>query len=388
VEPVDAIVARADALVSDIDLGSVKEWKAAAPSRKVVGQLPIYAPRELVHGLGMLPVCLFGGGDRLEIIRGDAYFQSYICHLPRSTVELLVTGRYDVVDGFLFPSICDVIRNLSGIWKMIAPEKYARYLDLPQNDDPEIGGRFWEMELRSLVEDLERLAGTKLSDASLRRSIALFNRNRELLDELYALRRETPWLAPSSELYVVVRAGAVLPVEEHNEMLRAYLDAARASGRPERDLARVAVIGAFCEQPPLGLLKTLERAGCYIVEDDLLLGLRWIRGRVREDGDPIRALVDAYLKASVASAAKYIGEDEKGRALVEAARRSHAEGVIFCAASFCDPALLDQPMLASALGRAGIQYTSFKFSEDTGQFAVIREQAGTFADSIKLWSEA
>ena len=27
-------------------------------------------------------------------------------------------------------------------------------------------------------------------------------------------------------------------------------------------------------------------------------------------------------------------------------------------------------------------------SEDTGQFAVIREQAGTFSDSIRLWSEA
>ena len=61
--------------------------------------------------------------------------------------------------------------------------------------------------------------------------------------------------------------------------------------------------------------------------------------------------------------------------------------MIFAAASFCDPALLDQPMLQSALDRAGIPYTSFKFSEDSGQFQVIREQAGTFSDSIKLWSE-
>jgi benzoyl-CoA reductase subunit C len=43
-------------------------------------------------------------------------------------------------------------------------------------------------------------------------------------------------------------------------------------------------------------------------------------------------------------------------------------------------------MLKTALDRAGIAHTSFKFSEDSGQFQAIREQAGTFADSIRLWS--
>jgi benzoyl-CoA reductase subunit C len=67
-------------------------------------------------------------------------------------------------------------------------------------------------------------------------------------------------------------------------------------------------------------------------------------------------------------------------------RRNVAEGVIFSAASFCDPALLDQPMLVTALDREGIPHTELKYSEDTGQFAVIREQAGTFSDSIRLWA--
>jgi hypothetical protein len=40
----------------------------------------------------------------------------------------------------LFPAICDVIRNLSGMWQMLFPDKYARYLDVPQNFDPEVGG--------------------------------------------------------------------------------------------------------------------------------------------------------------------------------------------------------------------------------------------------------
>ena len=44
-------------------------------------------------------------------------------------------------------------------------------------------------------------------------------------------------------------------------------------------------------------------------------------------------------------------------------------------------------MTVRALEKAGIPYTAFKFAENNGQFQVIREQSGTFADSIKLWSE-
>ena len=62
--------------------------------------------------------------------------------------------------------------------------------------------------------------------------------------------------------------------------------------------------------------------------------------------------------------------------------------MIFCAPSFCDPALLDRPMLAKALDDRGIAHVGLKYAENTGQFQTIREQAGTFADALKLWSEA
>jgi benzoyl-CoA reductase subunit C len=66
-------------------------------------------------------------------------------------------------------------------------------------------------------------------------------------------------------------------------------------------------------------------------------------------------------------------------------RSRNADGVIFCAASFCDPALLDRPDLQKACDEAGIAHINFQFHENTGQFKVIKEQAGTFSDSIKLW---
>jgi benzoyl-CoA reductase subunit C len=383
------LIRRAQELNDDFELTAVRTWKEAATGRKAIGHMPIYVPRELIHAAGMLPVGIVGAGERLEIIRGDAYFQSYICHIPRSTIELALTRRLDVLDGMLFPSICDVIRNLSGMWAMLFPERYVRYVDLPQNFELRAGGVYWRRELETLREDFGRLSGRPIEDAALRHSIAIYNENRFTIRELYRARSDRPWIYPTSEVYVLMRAGNVLPPEDHTALMREYLRLAPLEAdRRDRDQSRVVLVGMFCEQPPLGLLLTLERAGCWIVDDDLLLGLRWIMGEIACDGDPLQALVEAFLSQSVETAARYLPDGKHGGALVESVRRNRAEGVIFCAPSFCDPALLEQPMLIAALDREGIPHTQFKYSEDTGQFAVIREQAGTFSDSIRLWSQA
>ena len=171
------IIEQCKVLYEDLNLTSVKEWKARTGGR-AIGFMPIYAPRELVHAAGMLPVGIMGGGENLEIIKGDAYFQSYICHIPRSTIELGVTGRLDSLDGMLFPAICDVIRNLSGMWKMLFKDKLVRYLDLPQEFTKEIGGVFYQHEMQSLLKDLTALSGVEVTADKLRASIKLYNENR------------------------------------------------------------------------------------------------------------------------------------------------------------------------------------------------------------------
>ena len=383
------IVERCQALFDDLDFGAVKAWKAAAPDRKAIGYMPVYVPRELIHAAGMLPVGILGGGDSLEVIQGDAYYQSYICRIPRSTIELGLTGRLDCLDGMLFPSICDVIRNLSGMWQILFKDKYVKYFDVPQNYQDEVGGNFYREEMQALREDLGRLRGAAVSDAELNASIAVYNDNRAAVRELYAYRAAKPWQAPTSEVYLVLRAGMVLPPEEHTQLVRDYIAATDAVPRPRRDNARVVVNGSFCEQPPLGLIKSIEMSGCYVVDDDFMLVTRWLLDDVPADGDPLAELAKAFLHRSASTAAKYeTTREEKGVFLLKQVQTRGAEGVIFAAPSFCDPALLERPMLQDVLGKRGVPYTAFKYAENTGQMAPIREQAGTFADSIKLWSAA
>jgi benzoyl-CoA reductase subunit C len=387
--PVQRIVERCERLFEDLNFTSVKEWKAAVPGRKAIGYMPVYVPRELIHAAGFLPVGILGGGDNLEVIQGDAYYQSYICRIPRSTLELGLTGRLDCLDGMMFPSICDVIRNLSGMWQIMFPDKYVKYFDVPQNYVDNVGGNFYIHEMQALREDLGKMRGKPITDAEINASIRVYNDNRAAVSELYAYRAQKPWQAPTSEVYLLLRAGMVLPPEDHTALIREYLAATDKEPRARRDNARVVMTGSFCEQPPLALIKSVEMSGCYVVDDDFMLVTRWLLKEVPTNGNPLEELSKAFLHHSAATAAKYDAtREEKGIFLVRQVQTRGAEGVVFAAPSFCDPALLERPMLQDVLTTHRIPHTAFKYAENTGQMAPIREQAGTFADSIKLWSDA
>ncbi|MBI4445242.1 MAG: benzoyl-CoA reductase subunit C [Acidobacteria bacterium] len=382
----EEIIGYCESLYEDVDLQCVQRWKAAQPGRRALGFMPVYVARELIYAGGVLPVGLMGGGDQVEIIKGDAYYQSYICHIPRSTIEMALSQRLDCLDGLLCPSVCDVIRNFSGMWKLLFPDRLCRYVDLPQNFNPSIGGAYYRREMDLLMADLEALTGRRPTDEGVNRSIELYDRNRTLVEQLYRLRSDQPWLVPTIESYLLLRAGNVVPVEEHNQLLEGYLELAPRRTFRVMDNIRVLLVGSFCEQPPLGLIRTLEKAGCYIVDDDFVLVSRWLTRGIGAGADPVQRVCNAYLNASTFHSSKYEGNQPKRDLLLQRVAQVKADGVVFCAPSFCDPALLDQPIYMSTLDNGGIAYTAFKYAENTGQFQNIREQLGTFSDSIKLWS--
>jgi len=371
----------------DLSFNKAKEWKAAGKNRALIGFLPIYFPREITHAANGLAVGLMGVGDRKQIIKGDAYYQSYICHLPRGIIEMALDKSLDAFDGFVFPAICDCVRNLSGMFKLAGKGKFQRYFDYPQNFDSLIGGVFYNQELHKIIEDTFRVNGVKLTTENLNHSISLFNKNRNLIEEIYSIRQEYPWRLSAVETYLIIRAGLAIPVEEHNQILGEVVEMISEERGEPMDNIRVVISGSFCEQPPLGLIKSIEMAGCYIVDDDFMQGSRWIEGDIDENSnDPLGALTHAYLTQSTFASAVYDVGNPKGKRLVELIKNRNADGVIFSAPSFCDPALLDRPELQKHCDAAGIPHINFQYHENTGQFKVIKEQAGTFSDSIKLWA--
>jgi len=383
-----AIIEKCRLLAFDLDYSEAISWKNNGDNRVLIGYMPIYFPREIVHAANGLAVGILGVGDRKQIVKGDAFYQSYICRIPRGIIELALDGHFKNFDGFIFPSICDVIRNLSGMFQVLKVGTFVHYLDYPQNFKSHVGGEFYQKELQHILNEIKKINDVTVTAEQLNNSIKLYNKNRQLLEAIYNIRQEYPWRLSSEDLYYIVRAGYVIPVEDHNEILESVLGYIQKETGEPMDKIKILVSGSFCEQPPIGLIKTIEMAGCYIVEDDFLLGSRWIKGDVEENtGDPVRALSEAYLNKSTFSSSIYDIENPKEKRLLELVKKRKVDGIIFAAPSFCDPALLDMPVLQKACDDMNIRYVSLQYAENTGQFKNIKEQVGAFSDSIKLWGE-
>ncbi|MBK9283000.1 MAG: benzoyl-CoA reductase subunit C [Sphingobacteriaceae bacterium] len=387
-EKLSEIINECKKLSFDLNFTRAKRWKSEQSGRAIVGYMPIYFPREIAHAAGALPVGIFGGGDRKQIIKGDAYYQSYICHIPRSIIEMALDKHFDTFDGFVFPSICDVIRNLSGIFRQLKVGQFIKYFDFPQNFSPNIGGVFYQQEMQHVIDYLTNLTKVEVTKEKLNHSISLYNRNRKLIETIYSIRQEFPWRITMEEVYYILRAGTVIPVEEHNAILEKVCTIIKEDIGSVQDKVKVVISGAFCEQPAIGLIKAIEEAGCYVVDDDYMLGSRMIlRDIDSESNKPMEAIANGFLKQSQYSSSIYDIHNPKEFRLAKIVKDRKADGVIFASASFCDPSLLDAPIFQNAFNKLGIRYIAFQFSENINQFKVIKEQVGAFSDSIKLWED-
>jgi benzoyl-CoA reductase subunit C len=380
----EELVARCRALVLDAGFTTVRVWKQRTGG-KAVGCFPVYTPQELVAAAGCLPVTLFGARGQVEIDHADSHIQSFVCSIARSTLELGLASHLDWMDGFIVLSICDVARNLSGMWQHNF-KSFVFYLHAPQNVGSVAASVYYASELERLRAHLGELSGQPISDDALRGAIRIYNRNRALLTELQRRAAANPAQWPTSHVYALAGAGNVLPREEHNGLLERALALGQAAARPKRDVVRVALRGAFCEQPPLELLETLEETGCAVVEDDLQIGARFFRAPVAEDGDPVGELVKAYLNDTVLTPVNNPGQRSRSDELLRCCHEKEIQGVIFAAPKFCEPALYDAVLLKRAVERAGLPTLEFEYEEKMTVFETVRMQAETFVESILFFS--
>jgi benzoyl-CoA reductase subunit C len=369
-------------VIEDIEFGSVRAWKNSHPGGKAIAYFPVYAPAELIHAAGMLPVGLSGGGDRLDIQHADARFGSFICSIVKTTLELGLTGHLQPFDGFLFSTICDSARNLCFVMKRNFPEMYVDFIHLPHNPSSPAAPGFLAAEYRRVLAELEKIGGCTIGDDAIRNSISLYNHSRALIRQLYELRVGQPHLLQAWESYVLVKAGNFLPVEEHIALLEQALLQVRARDRKRRDCIRIVIEGSFCEQPPLTLIRMIEEAGCYVVGDDFVIGQNWFESDVPVEGDPVLALADSYVNRSGYSSVRHDFRRPRWNGLMEKVKATQADAVLFLIAKFCEPAYFDYVPFKQELERAGVPHLQLEFEEKLFTFDRVRTEIETFVESL------
>ena len=362
-------------LFEDTTFPTVRQWRDAGG--KVLGHFQVYFPEEIAHAAGMLPFKVRGAP--IEAVQADSRFGSYLCSILKTSLELALSKRVEF-DMFVTHPICDAARNLGAVWGRNFPYS-CQILYLPQNANSPAAVTYLRNEYARLLRDIEKITGRPVNEDELRLSVAVYNRNRALLRELYALKRDTPWLVSADEAYVLTAIGGLMPREEHNEILETVLPQLAARPNKKQDKIRLVFEGGFCEQPPLDLIRAIARS-CYVVDDDLLIGMRWILEGVPLDGDPLLNLASAYLEKSSYSPVQHDLRKPKEKMLIERIRNSQANAAILTAAKMCEPGLEEQVAYLHALDEEGIPYFISEFEEKMTTFEHMEIQLETFVENI------
>jgi len=185
------------------------------PGRKVIGYMPVYVPREIVHAAGMLPVGILGGGADMEVIHGDAFLPELHLPDPRSTIEMAINGNST-------SSTDDVPLHLR---RDPEPERHLESScsrtstsgtsTRPRTSAKGSAGSSTRTRCGSSATGWRNWAGGEVSDDDIRRSIVVYNENRRWVNKVYELPADFPWKGPVAEVYLLMRAGMVSPRGAH-----------------------------------------------------------------------------------------------------------------------------------------------------------------------------
>ena len=326
-----------------------KEMASHVPKdRKAIGFFCLYVPDELLHAAGFLPLRLMGTPIKMSHVQ--AHLPSNCCHLVKSSLESLLQGDLDFLQGVIFTQTCDSMQGLSDIWAHQRRLPIHFNLMVPTNLDSEHSRHYLKTEVERFKEFLESYSG-KITPERLKASIQLFNRIREKLGEIYSRRRRglTSW---SSGFFAqIIRAGYLVDRARYLELLGELLNALPEQAEEGKDLVPVYLSGNMAHSE--SYFSLIEEAGAMVVQDNLCSGARTLRLMVPEDVDPIKALTQRYF-TSFFCPTKHKGYRAHQEALLQEVQESGARGVIFLLYKYCEAHYFDYPDLKAALESKGI----------------------------------
>jgi len=367
--------------IADQPYEYLRQWKQEN-GRKIIGCMPMYVPEELIHAAGMLPVVLQKTDEEIE--QGPSNVQSYFCGIVRCIGEMIQEHKLDWMDGIVSPDTCLAIRGLSNIARMHKREgEYHFDLVLPLSIKNKAAEPYLRAQLAKFKATLEDHFGVKIENEALRRSIGVFNENRALLRQIYALRRDNPALISAADLSSVVLASMVMPKEEHSVLARELIGGLQKKQASAGDAVKIVLSGSLCEFPTREILDLIEEAGCTVVGDDLYTGGRYINADLATDGDPMAAIVHRHLNMVIPCPTRFDQGRDLGSYLIDLVKANRAEGVIFLIVKFCQPHDMHHPFASDKLDDAGIPSMVIETEYEMPSVGQVKTRVQAFLEMLR-----
>jgi benzoyl-CoA reductase subunit C len=337
---------------------------------KVVGYTCSYVPEELIMSAGLQPYRISNIGANVS-----ALTPSFVCPLASATLENMLRLE-DFFCGYVVAHTCDPMWRLYDILKKKI-SKPIFFLRVPHNTDNELSLDFFKMELLRFREFLEDNFQVRIDDTALFRSIALCNKNRDLLKRIYMLNSGGKYKINAFDRFHLVLASMWMPKPECD----AQLATLNFNSDETYGNVRLHVNGTAIYD--LNLIKIIEESGGFVASDDLCTGSRYFWSNVERSQDPVSAIAHRYLTKTPCPSSSPL--EQRLEYINLMIKEFKVQGVITFAERFCDPILYDSVHIRSMLDKKGIPSMVIEYETPAQEVGRIKTRVEAFIESIGGW---
>jgi len=305
--------------------------KAKEQGRKVIGY-PAggYFPEELALACDAIPICFIQGGNNETLKDAGAYICRFFDPFWRSQVGYLTSGKdpyYTIADLIVIPITDNHVRVFSNTVGYYTPEIESFVFGVPHVKD-NLALEYYLQGIRRLKNKLEEFTGVEITESRLKQSIALCNRERELLREISLLRKSEN-LVLNSKDFVALNHGSFLADKEVMiAILESFIKELKDTPPLSKDGPRILLTGSTLAQGDSKVMDIIEDTGGVIVMEEFAEGIRPYWGEVKVEGDLMANLAESYFMDRVCPGWFRPGA-ERLDFLIQLAKDYKAAGVIW-----------------------------------------------------------
>lgn len=355
-----------------------RKWKATHGGR-VAGYFCIYVPEEMLYAANVLPVRVIGSREPEDVT--EPYITGWWCPHTRSALAEALKGRYDYVDAILIGNSCPHIFQTFFSWSRNLSPSLSYDFWMPMNLRNSSVPEFMYKQFKELQDRVEKWIGKPINQDDLLRGLSTYNTNRQLLHQLYELRKKDVPSISGAETMEITLAGMVMDKQEHSQLLKETLKELEGSNSHRDPGVRLLLLAS--EFDDVEIVRFIESLGATVVMDEMCTGSRYFWGPpVSLDGDVMKGLVNRYVNRPAVCPHKDIVERYRIPQIMKFIEEYRVQGVVYLLEKFCEPHGYDLPKLKSLFDAKGLPFLLLEVDLTTpaGQF---RTRVEAFLDVIR-----
>ena len=353
--------------------------KAKEDGRKIVGFMYQELPEEILTAAGCVPIYLRGtGSEGTEF--ADAYFRQLTCNYTRHTFNQILDGRYDFLDGAVFYNACDHSRRIYDNWKLLPDNPVYHFLYVPKKPG-KLAKEFYIDEIKKFIKATEDRFGVEITSERLASAIKLHNKVRRLQQELYAMQQGESVYLTGTELLMVMLAAVSMPRETYAEILEKLIAELKTNQEVFTPKIRLMYAGGHIDNKDS--FELLESQGGTIVVDNTGFGSRACAELIREEGDPLEAIIDYYFEEKPAATRQMMTQEARLERAGQLVKDYKVDGVVTARLFMCDIWAFEQFILRSYFNKQNVPVLELEMDYTPEGEGQLRTRVQAFVESIR-----